>query len=80
MPPAQPSSPNAPSASQQKVDILTPEQAESQGFRQLTYPIENVEQWIIDNVVRDMQRGGIPCVLVTQPQGLEVWRRPKCRS
>lgn len=62
-----------------KLNTLSEAQADAEGFKRLTYPIDmNVEQWILDNIVTDMQRGGIPCCLVVQPTGLEVWRKPRC--
>lgn len=63
-----------------KIKTVTPEVAEAEGFNPITYPIDPVnEQWILDNILKDMNAGEIPCVLVQQPKGLEVWRKSRNR-
>jgi len=54
---------------------MTKENALKQGYRALTtgYKLPN-EQWMLDNVLADMKRGGIDAVLVDD-NGIEVWRK-----
>lgn len=33
------------------------------------------EQWMLDNVLTDMRRGNIKCILIDF-EGTEVWRKP----
>lgn len=46
------------------------------GYRALTieYKLPK-EQWMMDRVIADMQRGNIEIVLVEMPLGTEIWRR-----
>jgi len=58
---------------------LTPKAATAKGYRQLTYPLNpDTEQWIIDNIVKDLQKGKIPTALVQQGTNIEIWRKPRC--
>jgi hypothetical protein len=34
-----------------------------------------LEQWMLDNVIRDLDRAGIPHALVRGAHGVEVWRK-----
>lgn len=63
----------------EKIKTITEPEAKTQGFLSLTYACNPVtEQYIIDNIVADLQRGNIPCVLVEHPRGVEIWRKPRC--
>jgi hypothetical protein len=66
---------------------LSDREAVAQGYRALAGPyIVSEEQAMLDNVIRDMQRGSIEYVLVknTDNRGrsglVEVWRRGLVRS
>ena len=58
------------------MNTITPEEAESGGYRALTtgYMLPK-ERWMLDNVLEDMARGNIDTVLVKETIGVEVWRR-----
>lgn len=54
---------------------VTHEKVEELKLHQLTEPISlNDESWILDNVMRDMKRGGIRFALVKIGRQVEVWR------
>ena len=66
---------------------LTPAAAAHQGFRALTVEYHlPAERWMLDHVIADMERGGIPAVLVVPPAApfsprlVEVWRKPSAHS
>ena len=50
-------------------------QATKAGFRPLTVPLYQGEEWILKNVVGDMKRGKIEYVLVDEEGGWSVWRK-----
>ena len=57
---------------------FTLEQARASGFHPLTNGFKLPdEQRMLDNVVADMELGGIMAVLVGTPDGPEVWRKPR---
>ena len=58
-----------------KLKTITPEEAKSRGFRSLTTPMrKRVERHMIDRVVADLTRRGVPHLLVEKKEGIEVWR------
>lgn len=58
---------------------LTEAEAHARGLRRMTtpYTLPN-ERWMLDNVIADMNRGGIAHALVEAPdvRNVEVWRKP----
>lgn len=57
--------------------FLTKQMARDQKFRAMTNPylLPN-EQWMLDNVVEDMERGKADYALVEiKPNEVEVWRK-----
>ena len=55
--------------------VLTVAQAMSRGLRAMTNPYYvPAEDWMLQNVVADMQRGKIVFALVQVGLGVEVWR------
>jgi ATP sulfurylase len=59
---------------QQRKNTMTAQEARAKGYRPLTTKYIKKEQWMLDNVLADMRRGGIDHVLVEQDGGVEVWR------
>jgi hypothetical protein len=59
------------------MQTITPGQARRSGYRPITtgYRLPQ-EQWMLDNVIADMRRGGIDHQLVDGEIGPEVWRKP----
>jgi hypothetical protein len=53
---------------------MTAQEAREKGYRPLTTKYIPKEQWMLENVLADMRRGGIDHVLVEQDGGVEVWR------
>lgn len=53
---------------------LTPSEAEKKGLRPLAGPYTSREDWMAQNVIGDMRRGGIEHALVEENGGVEVWR------
>jgi len=55
---------------------LNKTEAQEQGYNALTtgYNLPS-EQWMLDNVIKDMNRGSIDAVMVTNGNGVEVWRK-----
>ena len=53
---------------------LAPIEAEKKGLRPLAGPYTPGEDWMVQNVIGDMRRGGIDCALVEGKEGVEVWR------
>lgn len=58
------------------METLTRREAKKRGYAQLTlgYLLPG-EQWMLDNVLADMRRGNINCVLVKCGLTVEVWRQ-----
>ena len=53
---------------------ITAEDAVARGLRPLTRPCNSRDFWMLENVLADMARGGIPAAAVAVPEGVEVWR------
>lgn len=53
---------------------ITSAVAEKKGLRPLAGPYSAKEDWMAENVSRDMRRGGIDHALVEVKGGAEVWR------
>ena len=56
------------------MDPITPAEASARNLRPLTTPIPECENWIVENILRDMRRGGIDAAPVQSKYGIEVWR------
>ena len=57
-------------------EAMNEKDAKAQGYRPLTndYDLPK-EQWMLNNVLADMERGNIDAVVVSGSSGVEVWRR-----
>lgn len=54
----------------------TKQEAKADGFRQLTIAYNlPAEQWMLDNVLKDMERGHIRVALVQVSDGVQVWKK-----
>lgn len=59
-----------------RMTTLESTEAAAQGYESLTYPYSlPTERWMLDNVLKDMDRGNIDHVLVSVSEGMEVWRK-----
>jgi len=55
---------------------ITKQQAKAEGYRPLTtaYTLPQ-EEWMINNIVADLQRANIKFVFVAESTGVEVWKQ-----
>jgi len=53
----------------------TKAEAEKKGYAPLTLPHTKGEQWMLNNVIADMRRGGVQFLIVNEPEGLTVFRK-----
>ena len=55
---------------------ITKQQAKAEGYRPLTtaYTLPQ-EEWMLNNILADLQRGNINHALVAQSEGVEVWKQ-----
>ena len=54
---------------------ITPSAAHNKGLRVLSGPYKpTTENWMIQQVIEDMDRGKIPHAVIETRDGLEVWR------
>lgn len=57
----------------EQLDLFT-EAKEFTAWRALAGPYREDEQWMLDNVLADLRRGGIKYQVRYTTTGLEVWR------
>lgn len=54
---------------------LTPAQAEAQGYWQMTQPLADHEEWILQNILADLRASGTGHCIVRRRTGQrEIWR------
>ena len=57
------------------MNTILEHQAKQQGLGRLTTPYKlPSEQWMLENAINDMKRGGIKHAIVRVPGGVELWR------
>lgn len=65
----------------QKPDTLDETEAKALGFAPITTPyVLPGEEWMMQNTLADMARGGIAACCVPNKYGVEVWRKGKVGS
>ena len=59
-----------------KQHLTEPGVARWLGFGPMTVGYDlPLEQWMLDNVLRDLDRAGVPYTLVRGARGVEVWKK-----
>jgi hypothetical protein len=58
----------------EQLDLFMKQTEEFTAWKALAGPYRDDEQWMLDNVLADLRRGGIKFLVRYTASGLEVWR------
>lgn len=59
---------------QRIMNVITQEAAEKLKLGRLTTPYKKCEEWMLENAIKDMERGNIRHAVVQAKEGVELWR------